>query len=102
MQRLAEAREVAVTEDAEAAGEEAPALAVALDLLHGEESHQRLGDGQSHARTSSKVSSSRASWSASDGSSTPSAAAVACASRLVSNGIRNGGCGGGPKSSRSP
>ena len=49
LQRLAEPGEVAVPEDAEAAAEEAPALAVALDLLHGQEPHQRLRDGQPHA-----------------------------------------------------
>ena len=53
VQRLPDPGEVAVTEDAEAAGEEAAALAVALDLLYGEEAHQRLGDRESHARTSS-------------------------------------------------
>ena len=45
-----------MAEDAEAAGEERGALAVALDVLGGEEADERLGDGESHAGTS-------ASWS---------------------------------------
>src|SRR4029079_10747476 len=52
-QRLAEAGDVAVAEDAEAAGEEARALPVALDLLRGQEADQRLGDGDpGHVATS--------------------------------------------------
>ena len=44
-QRLAEAGDVAVPEDAQAAGEEARARAVALDLLRGQEADEGLGDG---------------------------------------------------------
>ena len=46
MQRLTEPGDVAVSEDPEAASEEARALAVALDLLCGKEADQRLGDRQ--------------------------------------------------------
>ncbi len=52
LQRLPDAGDVAVAEDAEAAGEEAVALAVALDALGGEEADEGLGDGQPHAGTS--------------------------------------------------
>src|SRR5262249_48932453 len=45
-QRLAEGGDVAVPEDAQAAGEEARAHAVALDLLGGQEADQGLGHGQ--------------------------------------------------------
>ena len=48
VQRLPEARDVAVAEDAEAAGEEALARAVALDVLGGQEADERLGHRQSH------------------------------------------------------
>ena len=48
--RLSHSGNVAVAEDAEAAGEETVALAVALNLLGCEEAHQCLGDGQSHGR----------------------------------------------------
>jgi TPP-dependent trihydroxycyclohexane-1,2-dione (THcHDO) dehydratase len=49
----AEAGDVAVAEDAEAAGEEAVALPVALDLLRGQEADQGLSDGDpGHAATS--------------------------------------------------
>jgi 3D-(3,5/4)-trihydroxycyclohexane-1,2-dione acylhydrolase (decyclizing) len=52
-QRLAEAGDVAVAEDAEAAGEEAVALPVALDLLRGQEADEGLSDGDpGHAATS--------------------------------------------------
>ena len=45
--------DVAVTEDSERAGEEPRPLAVAFDLLDGEEAHQRLRDRQAlaHADT---------------------------------------------------
>ena len=46
LQRLAEAGDVAVAEDAEAAGEEALAPPVALDVLGGEEADERLRDGE--------------------------------------------------------
>jgi hypothetical protein len=49
LQRLAEAGDVPVTEDAEAAGEEAPPLPVALDLLRGEKAHERLADREAYA-----------------------------------------------------
>ena len=49
VQRLPEPGHVAVAEDAEAAGEEALAHAVALDVLRAEEADEGLGDGQSHA-----------------------------------------------------
>src|SRR5260221_14427559 len=42
-QRLADAREIAVAEDAPAAGEEPLLDAIALDVLLPEEPHQRLG-----------------------------------------------------------
>ncbi len=45
-QRLPDARDVAVPEDAEAAGEEFPLDAVALGVLRAEETHERLGDGE--------------------------------------------------------
>src|SRR6185503_19710116 len=64
LQRLAEPGDVAVAEDPEAAREEALAGAVALDLLHGQEAHERLGDGQSHAvLPGAAVSGSRGSRS---------------------------------------
>ena len=66
LERLPQAGDVAVAEDPEAAGEEAVADAVALDLLRGEVAHQRLGDGQSHAvLRAAAVSGSRGSrgWS---------------------------------------
>jgi hypothetical protein len=46
LQRLPDARQVAVAEDAEAAREEARPLPVALDVLGGEEPDQRLRDRQ--------------------------------------------------------
>ena len=45
-QRLAQAGDVAVAEDAQAPGEEALAPAVALDVLGGEEADEGLGDGE--------------------------------------------------------
>ena len=47
-QRLAEAGDVAVAEDAEGAGEELGALAVVLDVLVAEEPNGGLRDGESH------------------------------------------------------
>ena len=41
---------VAVSEDAEAAGEELGALTVAFDVLVGEEPNRGLRDGESHGR----------------------------------------------------
>ena len=49
-QRLADAGDVAVPEDAEAAGDRALLDAVALGPLVGQERHDGLGDGESHAR----------------------------------------------------
>ena len=49
-QRLADAGHVAVAEDAEAAGEELAALAVAFDVLVGQEPDRGLRDGESHGR----------------------------------------------------
>ena len=49
-QRLAHARHVAVPEDAEAACEELAALAVAFDVLVGQEANRGLGDGESYGR----------------------------------------------------
>ena len=49
-QCLAEPGDVAVTEDAEAAGEELAALAVAFDVLVGQEPNGRLRDGESDGR----------------------------------------------------
>ena len=49
-QRLADAGHVAVAEDAEAAGEELAALAVAFDVLVGQEANGGLGDGEPHGR----------------------------------------------------
>ena len=54
-QRLADARDVAVAEDAEAAGEELLPLAVALGVLVGQEAHDGLGDGQPDGRRTSAV-----------------------------------------------
>ena len=51
VERLPDPGDVAVPEDAEAAAEEALPHAVALDLLDGEEPHERLGGGQPHALT---------------------------------------------------
>jgi hypothetical protein len=48
VERLPDACDVAVTEDAEAASEEATLYAVALDDLRGEEPHERLRGGQAH------------------------------------------------------
>jgi len=45
-QRLAQAGDVAVAEDAEASGEESLPRAVAFHLLDGEEAHEGLGDGE--------------------------------------------------------
>ena len=45
-QRLADTGDVAVPEDAEAAGEQLLPLAVALGVLDAQESHQRLRDGE--------------------------------------------------------
>ncbi len=45
-QRLADAGDVAVAEDPEAAGDQAPALAVALGVLVGQEADERLGHGE--------------------------------------------------------
>ena len=39
-----------MAEDAEAAGEELAAFAVAFDVLVGQEPNRRLGDGESHGR----------------------------------------------------
>ena len=47
MQRLPEARHVAVAEDPEAAPEEPMLHPVALDMLRGEEPQQRLPGGES-------------------------------------------------------
>src|SRR5699024_4437575 len=47
-QRLADARDVAVAEDPEAAGEEALAPPVPLAPLVGEEAHDGLTDGEPH------------------------------------------------------
>ena len=49
-QRLTHAGHVAVTEDAEAAGEELAAFAVAFDVLVGQEPDRGLGDGEPHGR----------------------------------------------------
>ena len=49
-QRLADACHVAVAEDAEAAGEELAAFAVAFDVLVGQEPNGGLGDGEPHGR----------------------------------------------------
>ena len=46
LQRLAHACDVAVAKDTEAAVKEAVAQAVALHILHGEETHKRLGGGE--------------------------------------------------------
>src|SRR5262249_43746218 len=46
LQRLADARDVAVAGDAPAAGEELLAAAVALDVLVDQEAHDRLGGGE--------------------------------------------------------
>jgi hypothetical protein len=46
-QRLAQARQVAVAEDAERAGEEPAPHAVAFGLLRGQEPDQGLGHGES-------------------------------------------------------
>src|SRR5204863_9699531 len=51
LQRLPDPRDVAVAEDAEAAGEEPLAPAIAFDLLRREEADQRLADVQLHAAT---------------------------------------------------
>jgi hypothetical protein len=45
-QRLADAGDVAVAEDPEAAGDQALLLAVALGVLAGQEADERLGHGQ--------------------------------------------------------
>jgi hypothetical protein len=50
VERLPDACDVAVAEDAEAASEEATLYAVALDDLRGEEAQERLGGGQAHLR----------------------------------------------------
>ena len=42
-QRLTDAGDVAVTEDPQAAGEEPLSPAVSLDVLRGQEPHERLG-----------------------------------------------------------
>ena len=47
---LAHTGHVAVAEDAEAAGEEPAAFAVALDVLIGQEPNGGLGDGEPHRR----------------------------------------------------
>ena len=48
-QRLPDAGDVAVAEDAEAAGDQPLLVAVALGVLGGQEADEGLGDGQSHA-----------------------------------------------------
>jgi hypothetical protein len=59
LERLPHAAEVAVAEDAEAAGEEGLAAPVALDVLSGEEADERLGDGEPHGvRASSPANAS--------------------------------------------
>ena len=67
-QRLADAGDVAVTEDAPAAGEERGLDTVSLDVLHLEEAHDRLRDGQpgGHRSSSRAQNGSRGStsWSA--------------------------------------
>jgi hypothetical protein len=83
LERLAEPGQVAVAEDAEAAGEEAAALAVALDLLDGEKAHQRLGDGQPHVRTSCGSMSSRVGIASAHASRAATYAPAALASRIV-------------------
>ena len=83
VQRLAEPGQVAVPEDAVAAGEEAAALAVALDLLRGEEAHQRLGDGQPHVRTSCGSMSAREGIASAHASRPATNAPAALASRIV-------------------
>ena len=56
---------VAMAEDPQAAGEEAVAVPVALNLLRGEEANERLGHGQSHGATRCEVMGSLGSrlWS---------------------------------------
>jgi hypothetical protein len=62
-QRLADARHVAVAEDAEAAGDQPLLDAVALGVLVRQEAHQRLADRQPHACLLADVIGSRGSSS---------------------------------------
>jgi hypothetical protein len=50
VQRLADAGDVAVAEDAKHAGKEALPMSVALAVLDAQESHERLGHRQSNRR----------------------------------------------------
>ena len=59
-QRLADARHVAVTEDAEAAGDQPLLDPVALGVLVRQEPHERLGDGEPHG--ASLLSRGSISW----------------------------------------
>ena len=83
LERLPQAGQVAVPEDAEAAGEEAPALAVALDLLRGEEAHQRLRDGKPHVRTSCGSMSANDGIASAHASRAATNAPAALARRIV-------------------
>ena len=60
-ERLSETGHVAVTEDPKATREESTLLVVALDRLHAQESHQRLGHGESHRTARHDVIGSRGS-----------------------------------------
>ena len=62
-QRLADARDVAVPEDAEAAGDQPLLDPVALGVLVGQEAHQRLGDREPHVCLLADVIGSRGSTS---------------------------------------
>ena len=66
-QRLADAGDVAVAEDPEAAGDQPLLDAVALRVLGGQEPHQRLGDGEpdGHACLPAEVRGRRGSSSCS-------------------------------------
>ena len=84
LQRLAEAGDVAVPEDAQAAGEEAVPPPVALDVLGGEEAHERLGDGErdrAHAGLPSR--SDRTGMASAQASCAATWAPAALASRIV-------------------
>ena len=64
-ERLAETGNVAVPEDAPAAGEEPLLDAIALDVLLGQEPHERLGHRQPlHARTPVRTMAAAASTAA--------------------------------------
>ena len=83
--------DVAVPEDPQAAGEEAAPLAVALDLLGGQEAHQRLGHRQplGHASISSPTSSfssSSVGMSSAQASREATSAPAALASRSARSG----------------